>query len=366
MSQTPSKPNVLRPAMALAGLLIAGAVFALLMGRIEPASTPGGTTVEVAGSTMGTTYTVKLVTFHEAADRPKFDQAAEKIRSVLAEVDSRMSTYKPDSELSRFNQHADLTPFPVSNDLLTIFQEARRISELSGGAFDITVGPLVNAWGFGPEKRADVPTDEQIAALKARIGYQKVEIDAANSTLRKTQPDVYCDLSAIAQGFACDKVVEALDAMGVEHFMVDVSGEIRTRGMNASGNAWQIAIERPESGMQRTVQLVVPLKNLALATSGDYRNYFEKDGKRFSHEIDPASGRPITHNLASASVITDKSMTADALATALIVLGPEKGYELAASQNLAAYFIVHDASGGFVERSTPEFDAMAKSATPGQ
>ncbi|MBX7255043.1 MAG: FAD:protein FMN transferase [Candidatus Hydrogenedentes bacterium] len=366
MSESPKKPHVLRPAIALAGLLIAGAVFALITGRIEPTSAPAGTTVEVTGSTMGTTYIVKLVTFNEAADREKFAKATDQIRAVLAEVDNQMSTYKPDSELSRFNQHADLTPFPVSKDLLTVFQESQRISELSGGAFDITVGPLVNAWGFGPEKTSELPTDEQIAALKQRVGYKKIEIDAANSTLRKTQPDVYCDLSAIAQGFACDKVVEALDAMGIQHFMVDVSGEIRTRGGNANGKVWQIAIERPESGIQRTVQLAIPLSNKAIATSGDYRNYFEREGKRYSHEIDPNTGKPITHNLASVSVITDKSMTADGLATALIVLGPEKGYELAASQNLAAFFIIHDASGAFVVRSTPAFDAIEKSATPEQ
>ncbi|MFA6239554.1 MAG: FAD:protein FMN transferase [Candidatus Hydrogenedentales bacterium] len=364
MSQSQSKPNVLRPAIALAGLLVAGAVFALIMGRIEPASTPAGTTIEINGSTMGTTYTVKLVTFNEAADRERMDKAAAEVRKVLDDIDARMSTYKPDSELSRFNQHSDTTPFPVSKDMIGIFEEARRISELSGGAFDITVGPLINAWGFGPEKRSEIPTDEQIAALMPRVGYKKVEIDAAASTIRKTQPDVYCDLSAIAQGFAGDKVAETLDALGIQHYMVDVSGEMRTRGGNATGNAWQIAIERPEPSLERTVQLVVSLSNMALATSGDYRNYFEKDGKRFSHEIDPTTGKPITHNLASASVITDRSMTADALATALIVLGPEKGYELAMSQNLAAFFIIHDASGGFVERSTPAFDAFTKPAAP--
>ena len=170
---------------------------------------------------------------------------------------------------------------------------------------------------------------------------------------------MYCDLSAIAQGFAADKLAGVLDDQGLHDYMIDVSGEIRAKGQNTENQPWQIAIERPDAP-ERTPYLVVPLENRSLATSGDYRNYFEKDGKRYSHEIDPGTGRPITHRLASVSVVADSCAVADAYATALIVLGPDKGYDMAVRQGLAAFFLVRNDQGGFDERETPAFAALGR------
>lgn len=313
--------------------------------------------LEFAGPTMGTHYTVKVIAALDPSGR---DQLRQAIHESVDSIDRMMSTWKPDSELSRFNRHADTSPFPVSPEMIQIFQDARAVSEASRGAFDVTVGPIVNAWGFGPEKKSSPPPDEEIAGLLERVGFEMIEIDVESSTLRKTRPDLYCDLSGIAQGFAADKTAEMLESMGYQDYMVDISGEFRAKGLNASGEPWQIAIELPDAP-ERTAKLVVPLSDRALATSGDYRNYFEKDGTRFSHEIDPITGRPIGHKLASASVIMDRCSLADAYATALMVLGPDKGLELAARLHLPAFLLVRNDAGGFDSLETPEFATIINS-----
>ncbi|MBI4557641.1 MAG: FAD:protein FMN transferase [Candidatus Hydrogenedentes bacterium] len=320
--------------------------------------------ISFTGQTMGTTYTVKVMAMSmRPVEKGEVERA---IEAELEAVNQKMSTYRPDSELSRFNASTDATPFSVSAETAEVFRQALEISRISGGAFDITVGPIVNAWGFGPEKaREGGPTEEELAVLRQRVGYRKIEVDVEAKTVRKTQPDVYCDLSAIAKGYGVDEVAGALEHDGFHDYMVEVGGEVRASGHNAEGAPWQIAIEKPDE-QGRSVQLVVPLENRALATSGDYRNYFEKHGVRYSHEIDPSTGRPITHNLASVSVIHRECSWADGFATALIVLGPEKGYNLAVEQNLAAYFIVREKDGGFTERSTPAFEEILKSAQGGR
>jgi thiamine biosynthesis lipoprotein len=181
-----------------------------------------------------------------------------------------------------------------------------------------------------------------------------VAIDAQNMTLRKERPDIYCDLSGIAQGYAADKVADAFDELGIADYMIDISGEFRTAGANDEGKPWQIAIERPDTP-ERTAQLVVPLSNACLATSGDYRNYREIGGKRFSHEIDPATGKPIQHKLASASIITKRCALADAYATALMVLGPERGLALAEQKHWPVYMLVRNAQDDFDEVQSAAF-----------
>ncbi|MCC6489602.1 MAG: FAD:protein FMN transferase [Candidatus Hydrogenedentes bacterium] len=316
----------------------------------------------LTGPTMGTTYSVKVLPREEGEDRAA--ELRKVIEDVLARIDIEMSTYRPDSELSRFNNHAEMTPFPVSPELAGVFAQARKVSEASGGAFDVTVGPLVDAWGFGPEGFAvQPPSDEELAKLHERIGYQKVEIDAEANTLRKLQPDVACDLSAIAPGFAADKVLDAITALGYTNLMVDVGGEIRAEGRNDRGQPWQIAIEKPLTN-ERAIERIVSLDGISLATSGDYRNYFEQDGVRMSHLIDPRTNKPIAHKLASASVLHKECALADGYATAMMVLGPEEGYEVAVRENLAVFFIIRDDAGGFVEKATPEFERLTGKNTP--
>ena len=314
----------------------------------------------VSGETMGTTFTVKVVTTPGSGRRSQLAKLPDTVHACLDSVNQKMSTWLPDSELSRFNQYEGSEPFQMSRETLRVIRHARRVSEVSGGAFDITVGPLVNAWGFGPEEGIlEGPSDAELAALRERVGYDKLEVDLSTSTVRKTRPDIYCDLSAIAKGYAVDKVAAALDDLGFENYMVEVGGEVKANGVNAKGIPWQIGIERPVPGA-RAVHKVVPLSGMAMATSGDYRNYYEKDGIRLSHTIDPRTGRPVAHKLASVSVVHKECAWADAYATALMVLGPDAGYALAVKEDLAAFFIVHEGSRAFSEKATPAFEKLVE------
>ncbi len=316
---------------------------------------------------MGTTYTIKVVTKGPQAESSlKQEDVRRLIEERLTEVNDKMSTYLPSSELSRFNSSRSTEPFPVSAETLQVFEEAQRISAATGGAFDVTVGSLVNLWGFGPKaKPAAIPSSSEIEGLRAKIGWGKIEVDAVRSTIRKSESEIYCDLSAIAKGYAVDRVAESLTALGVGDYMVEVGGEVRTRGRNAEGEPWRIAIERPDM-TQRAFQEVVPLSGMAMATSGDYRNFYERDGVRFSHTIDPRTGRPIQHRLASVSVIDPACIRADGYATALMVLGEDEGFELAKEQGLAALFLVRSGEE-FEEKATPAFEALfAGLLKPGQ
>jgi len=308
-----------------------------------------------AGPTMGTTWTVKVVPGdHPDTDQPAAEQA---IIDALADVNGRMSTWLPDSELSRFNDNPTVEPVPVSDDLRHVLREALRLSEVSGGAFDVTVGPLVNAWGFGPTDGGTPPTDAEVEALRPRIGYQRLTLDDDARTLRKAHPEMRVDLSAIAKGYGVDRASFALDKLGYARYMVEVGGEVRAKGLNATGQPWQIGIEKPDEG-ERAVQEVVPLRDMAMATSGNYRNFYEKDGKRLSHTIDPTTGHPVDHRLASVSVFHPDCMTADGWATTLNVLGEQRGYDLAVAQDVAALLLIKAPDGQFTEKVTPAFERM--------
>jgi len=313
------------------------------------------------GLTMGTTYTVRVPVRGDLNESGKA-VLEESIRSQLDLVNERMSTYDPESELSRFNRFQGTGRFELSAETLEVFRLAQEVSRVSGGAFDVTVGPLVNAWGFGPDgSPAEEPDEATLAALRARVGYQHLVLE--ESAVRKTRPDLSCDLAAIAKGYAVDRVAKALEQRGVGDYMVEVGGEIRAKGSSVKGKPWRIGIERPDPSV-RAVHRIVELDGLSMATSGDYRNYREKDGARVSHLIDPRSGRPIAHRLASVTVIHPRCAVADAFATALIVLGPEEGYPLAEAQNLAAVLIIRDdESGRFVEKTSPAFDALIETVS---
>lgn len=345
-------PKELTPRRVALLLVLLAALGGLTVWRLG--SAPKGGVLEFSGETMGSTYSVKVA-------RPPRDLAPETIQDAiqarLDRVEALMSTYRPGSELSRFNASQSDAPFPLSEETFAVFAMAQRVSAESGGAFDVTVGPLVNAWGFGPNRPADPPSDAQIDELRARVNYHLIELDATSRTIRKPRPDIYCDLSAIAQGFGSDEVAEALDALGVENYMVDVSGDVRARGTNGQHKPWSIGIERPIDGIERSVQRIVPLADMAMTTSGDYRNYREIDGKRVSHEIDPHTGRPIAHDLASATVFHPVCAMADAYDTALIVLGEEAGMALADKLGLPVFMIVRTPNG-FEERTNAAFDTV--------
>lgn len=315
------------------------------------------------GAAMGTAWTVRVVTADPwpQADR---DRVGAEIQAVLDDVESKMSHYDPASELSRFNRRRTTEPFPVSADTFEVFREARRLGDLTGGALDVTVGPLVNAWGFGPvEPDRFPPDDELLARLRRHVGHARIELDAAASTLRKTDPETEGDLSAVAKGYGVDRVADALREAGLARFLVEVGGEIAAAGANHLDRPWRVGIESPSAagGLQR----VVPLRDRALATSGDYRNRREVEDGWVSHTIDPRTGRPVEHRLASVSVVADRCVVADGLATALEVLGPDDGYALAVEQGWAALFLVRGDDGAIRERATPAFSGLVAEAERG-
>ncbi len=304
---------------------------------------------------MGTSYTVKVVA--EDLDDERRAALQKLIQATLAEVNAKMSHDRGDSELSLLNRWTSDEPYSISQEMFEVLDHALRISQLTGGAFDITVGPLVDAWGFGPPGQATEPPDQRVIdRLLESTGWEFLELLPDGPAVRKLIPQLSLDLSAIAKGFGVDQVAEALDSEDFQHYMVEVGGEVRTRGSNPNGNTWRIAIEKPDSD-QRALQVVIPLKNLSMATSGDYRNYYEEGGDRISHTIDPRTGWPIKHSVASVSVIHEECDQADAFATGLRVLGPE-GDDLAEEWGLAADFLARQPDGEFVERITTAFSAL--------
>lgn len=349
MTQARQLPPV--RSFVLAGLFVA-ALFVVLLLRLP--GDDGDHEWTVTGPAFGTTFTVKVVASEQ--DDDVTTRAAELIRESVEAVDRAMSTYRSDSEIVAFNQHG-ASEFAASEALLEVVAEAQRVSRLSGGAFDITVGPLVDAWGFGPAGLVEPPSPDVLLNLLASTGYEQVSVDREAAVLRKGRPEIRIDLSAIAKGYTVDRIAAGFVAAGFQRFMIEIGGEVTARGRNGSGEVWRIGIERPDAA-GRAVHVAVPLADLSLATSGDYRNFIERDGVRLSHTIDPRTGRPISHGLASVSVIHSSCMTADALATALEVLGPDEGYELAAELELPALFLVRAGGDRFEERPSEVWDAL--------
>ena len=308
----------------------------------------------LVGETMGTTFSVKIVQQGEIAEKSELRQ---NITGKLAGLDRSLSTYKSDSELSVFNRNRSTDWVAVSRELCIVVDGAMEISRLTEGAFDVTVGPLVNLWGFGPDVRQpEPPVAEAIAAAMENVGYRKLETDCDRPALRKSVPGLFVDLSGFAKGYAVDRLAHILDEFGVSNYLVEVGGEIRLKGHNLAGNPWAIAIEKPLDD-SRSVQTIVQVTNAAVATSGDYRNFFEWEGRRYSHTIDPKTGYPVTHNGAAVTIVTGSTAQADGLATGLLVLGPERGMSIADAANIAAYFLVRN-DGEFEAKSSRAFERM--------
>jgi len=308
----------------------------------------------ITGETMGTTYTVKLAGLPESQSVGDVKAGIEK---RLETVNRQMSTWRKDSEISRFNVETGTDWFPVSKETVAVVQEADRVSRLSGGAFDVTVGPLVNLWSFGPENRPrKIPDKDEIKARLRRVGFQRLSFRVDPPALKKANANLSVDLSAIAKGFGVDRIADYLDGLNLTGYMVEIGGEVRCKGTKADGGAWKIGIQSPKNRKTAPIR-VVALKDRAMATSGDYRNYFEQDGRRYSHTIDPRTGRPIAHRLVSVSVVADSCMTADALATTIMVLGPVEGYNFAEKHQLFVLLIVADGQG-FRMQATPSFSKL--------
>ena len=306
--------------------------------------------LEFSGRTMGTWYTIKVVDL-PASITP--DELAGVIEAELDNVNDKMSTYKADSELSRFNQTRIGQPFRVSPDTFDVISRSLDIWRLSQGAFDITIGPLVNLWGFGPDGTVDhVPSAADMKNAWDRVGSDGLALHVDDLEVVKRK-DLYVDLSAIAKGYAVDRVAEALENQGVRRYLVEVGGEVRAGNSKTPKLSWKVAVEEPVFS-KRQVHKVIKLDNAAMATSGDYRNYVEFQGKRYSHTIDPRDGNPIDHELVSATVIMPSCADADAWATAMMVLGPDLGLQIAEANNLAVYMLLK-AETGFDARYSSMF-----------
>ena len=310
--------------------------------------------VSISGTTMGTSYHLKLV----VTDGWKVNIAELKrlITDRLTAIDNKMSTYKGDSDVSRLNKAVVATWVPIDTETLVVVNAAQKISNISAGSFDVTIGRLVNLWGFGPTVNiAAMPDPAEISTLLQQSGYNELELQQSPPALLKHSELLYLDLSAIAKGYAVDAVAELLRQNGIANFLVEIGGEIITSGQKGVDAPWVVGIETPVTD-QRVVHKRLKLRNVSMATSGDYRNYFEENGVRYSHTIDPANGYPIKHKLASVTVIDESCMRADAIATAIMVMGVEKGLEFAEKQNLAIFMLVKNGTG-FAEKQSSAFNA---------
>lgn len=312
--------------------------------------------VEFRGTTMGTTYMIKVVGSGQENPHSLGAELRADVEDLLKTVNRQMSTWIKDSEISSFNNYQGTEWFDVSADTAYVFSEARRVSQISGGAFDVTAGPIIRLWGFGNRKTDDrIPSDQEVQAVLSGIGYQKLTVRMDKPAIKKEEPGLYCNLSAIAKGFGVDKIAMYLDGKGFDNYLVEIGGEVRAKGSKPGNQPWRIAIATPDG--TSNYQRVLELNNVSMATSGDYHNYFEKNGVRYSHLVDPITGRPITHKLASVTVIHSNCMTADALATGISVMGPEKGYDLAVSENIPVFMIIRE-NGKFIEKMTPSFQSL--------
>lgn len=290
----------------------------------------------IRGLTMGTSYAVELAAPLDDALRTELSGL---IEAELTAINASMSTYDTRSELSRFNSRQQLDWTPASGGLLEVLDGAARISAATHGAFDVTVAPLVDLWGFGPQYRTRaVPDDAIIEQVREGVGYRHVQVDRVAGAIRKAHRRTQVDLGAIAKGYGVDRVAMILDRHGIGDYLVEIGGEFRARGSTATGRPWRVAIERPVEG-RRVLGEIVVLDNRAIATSGTTKDFFEQDGRRYPHCIDPATARPIEHAPMAVSVVADTAMEADGWATALLVLGPERGYALAQARGLAALLV---------------------------
>jgi FAD:protein FMN transferase len=350
---------VLQSAPAVLWLLSIGLVFNAGCSKSSLEVPP----IHLEGATMGTTYTIRYVAEH---DTPSPNDIHRLIDEELDRVSQQMSTYIPDSEICTFNRSESTDWFVVSSETAQVVELAHQISVASSGAFDVTVAPLVDLWGFGPSQDNNrIPADLDIEATKATVGYGSLDVRLDPPGLRKRQSKLSIDLSAIAKGHGVDRVGSVLSRQRIKHYFVEIGGEIAARGVRPDGEPWQVGIEAPIEG--RAIQTVVGLSDAAIATSGDYRNYFEHDGQRYSHTINPTTGRPVTHALASASVIAENCALADAIATCMMVLGPEEGYKLAEEKRWSVMLLRRDAdriSTVCTSRFSERFPGVLESASP--
>lgn len=316
------------------------------------ASATNAETLKFNGETMGTYYAITI----DGASETERDAIQTEIDTCLVDVNRQMSTWDPESEISTFNKSESTDWFPVSPEFAMVVTESIRIHTFTQGAFDPTVAPLIDLWGFGTKRPKSFPTEEAIDAAKSQTGMQYIEARAEPASIRRRRPGITLNLSAIAKGHGVDRVSELLASLGYRSHVVDIGGEDRTGIAKVNGQKWRLGVESPLGALQRVIECT----EQSVATSGDYRNFFEIKGVRYSHAIDPTTGRPVINPPASVSVLSDSCMTADGLATALMVMGTEKGFQFAKKHKLSVLYLDVIDKRTIVEHATGEFLAAAQ------
>ena len=339
-------------------------LFAFTLGCNNPSESDVNAPPElvISGETMGTTY---MIRFSDLNSTDTLESIQTAVDQELVTVNQQMSTYIEDSELSLFNSSTSNDWISVSKDLASVVQLAQQINEATDGKYDVTVGPLVNLWNFGPHaKPHEIPNDNDIEAAKSKVGYQHLSVRLDPPALRKDIPDLYLDLSSIAKGHGVDRIASLLDSKDIPGYMIEIGGEVRTKGVRSDKRFWRIGVENPAS-KPGDVIAIVPLEDQALASSGDYRNYFEVDGKSYSHTIDPTTGRPIVHETTSVSVIADTCAEADAWATAILVVGAQYKSDINISSQLGV-LIINRVDNGLVLDPNAKFSSIQERTEPAE
>jgi thiamine biosynthesis lipoprotein len=310
--------------------------------------------LRISGKTMGSYYAIVI----DSPGGVDGERLQKEIEEKFAEINRQMSTWDESSQISKFNQSKSTDWFEVGADFAVVALEARRLHTVTQGAIDVTVSPLVDLWGFGRKKRRTLPTEKEIESTLKHVGMQHVEVRQDPPGIRKNLPEIQLSFSALAPGYAVDEVCAILRSHQLKSYVVDVGGENRAGEAKASGASWRLGVESPLGGLHKVVELT----NQSIATSGDYRSFFMAGGKKYSHVLNPKTGRPVEHPPASVSVIHESCMTADGLATAMMVLGPEKGIELAKTAGVDVMFLDLSQDGMLIEQSIGVF--AAEQTTP--
>jgi thiamine biosynthesis lipoprotein len=352
--------SMMRTVLAVAAIAALFLLGSWISRTLYPDRTP--VVAELHGETMGTTWSARVVVAEGA--NALVEAARDTIGQALKRVNLSMSNWDPDSEVSRFNKTDSTEPFPVSADFAEVVRQAESVSRATGGAFDITVAPLVTAWGFGAEGTpGQVADSASLAAARELVGFDRLRVSDNGSALIKDDSRLTLDLSAIAKGFGVDRAAEALNAMGLAAWAIEVGGEVRARGRKPDGSSWSVGIEAPDPEARR-IHRSIPLSDGAIATSGDYRNWYEAGGTRFAHIVDPRRGRPVPWIGFSVTVAHSSAALADAWATGLSVLGPETGLETADREGIAVLFLTTDPDGNYREIASAfwtEFESAGES-----
>ena len=338
MNKNPRKQ--LRWQLPLLLLLIAGTIFIVRQQQALPYQ-------KNTGLIFGTIYNITY----------QYDQDLQmEIETALDSLDATFSMFNENSIVAKLNRNEQPALTPT---FIMIFKDAQKVSEDTNGAFDITVGPLVNAWGFG-FKHEQMPTPAKVDSLRKYVGMQLIGLNADETQVEKKYPGVVLDFSAIAKGYSCDVVAKLFESKGIENYMVEIGGEVNTKGVNPNGHPWRIGVTKPTEGshsLNEELQTVLNVTDRAMATSGNYRNYYYKDGRKLAHTIDPRTGYPVQHNLLSATVLADDCATADAYATSFMVLGLDETKALLARHpDLMAYLIYTDDEGRIAVWYSPNLE----------